>query len=224
MIKYTFSQATTEAVVDDFINKMTQHLVPKYFSRIEKATMSSNAAYIQGYDDEDVLILKMRTWGHSGDPDRSNIPGISFYRKSTGSWHTVFDLCLSSSVEYITSAYVCNGGITFTTSNSSHVCSICLDSSNTTAWINTAGSTGNGIYSILTFTQSGVLSYNVTYNDRDNASGSYYLMPFLTYNGTLKRVWYPIIEQYTNTSECMRIMQLDNKDYFVMPAFLIEDF
>ena len=222
MIKYNFTQTATEAATDDFINKMAQHLVPKYFSRIEKATTDDGLAYVCGYDDEDVLILKMRTWG--GSIGRSTTNGISFYCKSTGLWYTVFNLCSSTYTDYITSAYVCNGGIIFINNNTNIVCSICFDNSNTTAYINTAGNTGNGIYSISTFTQSGVLSYNVTYNDRDNASGSYYLMPFLTYNGTLKRIWYPIIEQYSNTSECMRIMQLDSKDYFVMPAFLIEDF
>lgn len=227
MIKYTFSQATSEAAVDDFINKMTQHLVPKYFSRIEKATSDDGLVYVRGYDDEDVLIFKLRTWGSSGAVGRSETLGISFYCKSTGSWYTVFNLCAESYLTYyINSAYVCNGGITFTsTYNSGNVCSICFDSNNTTALLSAALNTQNsGVYSTSTLTQSGVLSYNVAYNDRDNANGSYYLMPFLTYDGTLKRAWYPIIEQYNTTSECMRIMQLDGKDYFVMPGFLIEDF
>ena len=227
MIKYNFSQSATADVVDDFINKMTQHLVPKYFSRIEKATSDDGLTYVRGYDDEDVLIFKLRTWGSRGNVGASETTGISFYCKSTGSWYTVLNLCTDYSTFYIGSAYVCNGGITFTiTYNSGNVCSICFDSNNTTALLSAAyySTQSSGVYSTSTFTQSGVLSYNVTYNDRDNASGSYYLMPFLTYNGTLKRAWYPIIEQYSSSSECMRIMQLDNKDYFVMPGFLIEDF
>lgn len=226
MIKYNFSQSATDDVVDDFINKMTQHLVPKYFSRIEKATTDDGLTYVRGYDDEDVLIFKLRTWGSRGVVGTSETTGISFYCKSTGSWYTVLNLCSDYTTFYIGSAYVCNGGITFaSTYESAPVCSICFDSSNTTALLSTPlnPSTGN-VVNISTLAQSGVLSYYVCYNDRDNTSGSYYLMPFVTYNGTLKRVWYPIIEQYSKSSECMRIMQLDGKDYFVMPAFLIEDF
>ena len=228
MVNYTFAQQSTEAVLDDFIAKMTQHLVPKYFSRIEKATTSNGLYYIQGYDDEDVLIFKLRTWGSNSSADKSDIPGISFYCKSTESWQTALNLCNSSSNTYINSAYVCTGGIMFKTisgNSTYYLCTMCFDSSDTVAYLNTPSETSlSSAIIISTFTQSGVLSYSVLYNDRDNISGSYYLMPFLTYNGTLKRVWWPIIKQYNATTECMRIMQLDGKDYFVMPAFLIEDF
>ena len=224
MIKYTFTQLATEDVTDDFINKMTQHLVPKYFSRIEKATSDDGLAYVRGYDDEDVLIFKLRTWANTGAVGRSETLGISLYNKSLGSWYTVLNLCTSTYTSYIANAYVCNGGIMFKTT-SNQCCLICFDNNNTTSFLTCSTNTGSSSgFDTSTYTQSGNLSYNVYYNDRDNASGSYYLMPFLTYNGTLKRVWYPIIEQYTSTSECERIMQLDGKDYFVMPAFLIEDF
>jgi hypothetical protein len=229
MIKYNFSQSGTEDVVDDFINKMTQHLVPKYFSRIEKAYTTAGRAYVQGYDDEDVLIFKLRTYTPQTASDISEASGVSFYNKASGTWKNVQYFGEAFPTFLITS-YINTGGIFFRFYRNGGYISptvLCFDDKNSTAFLtvsseNTSGSASNN--TVSTYSQSGSLSYNVCYNDRDNASGSYYLMPFLTYNGTLKRVWYPIIEQYNSTSECMRIMQLDNKDYFVMPAFLIEDF
>ena len=229
MIKYTFSQNPSESVVDDFINKMTQHLVPKYFSRIEKAYTTAGNAYVQGYDDEDVLIVKLRTYTPSGASDISDTAGVSFYNKASGTWVTVQKLSSSSYSIYLSESYISTGGIFFRfCRNNAYIdpTVLCFDDKNSTAFLtlsneNSSGASNN---TVSTYSQSGSLSYNICYNDRDNASGSYYLMPFLTYNGTLKRVWYPIIEQYTSVNETMRIMQLDNKDYFVMPGFLIEDF
>jgi hypothetical protein len=72
--------------------------------------------------------------------------------------------------------------------------------------------------------QTGQLTYQLTSNDTDNTTGSYYLIPFFTKNGTVKRVWFPLIEQYNSADQTLRVMQLNGNNYFVMPGFLIEDF
>lgn len=229
MIVYTFTQQT-EAGVDDFITKMTPHLVPKYFSRIEKAyTTEGNEPYIQGYDNDNVLILKMRIYGSSNSdvsPGKSELPGISFYDKLNNVWILVCSLTNDSYRKSLQSVYVCTGGIYFRirTTNSYWYPGpiLCLDNMNNSTFITSSSEGSSGQHTITS--QTGQLSYTLTANDTDNITGSYYLIPFFTKNGTSKRVWFPLIEQYNNINETMRIMQLDEKDYFVMPGFLIEDF